>query len=53
MDIGVPLRDLGAVETAPLRAHLEELGDDAWIRNTFRQDALADGAHSTTQAILI
>lgn len=52
MDIGVPLRDLGAVETAPLRAHLEELGDDAWTNNTFRQDALADGAHSTTQAIL-
>lgn len=53
MDIGVPLRDLGAVEVGPLRRFLEAASDDLWTRNTFRQDALADGAHASSQAIIL
>ena len=53
MDIGVPLRDLGPIDVEPLRRFLESAGDGIWTRNTFRQDALADGAHSVTQAIVL
>lgn len=52
MDIGVPLRDLGPVDVAPLVARIATLGEDDWTANTFRQDALAAKAHAVTDNIL-
>ena len=51
MDIGVPYRDW-PVDVTAARAAVEALPADAWQRNTFRQDVLADGAHNASQAIL-
>jgi hypothetical protein len=53
MDIGVPLRDLGKVEIGPLAERVWALDESEWTRNTLRQDALAFGAHSATQSILL
>ena len=53
MDIGVPLRDLGKIEIGPLAARVRALDEGEWTRNTLRQDALAFGAHSATQSILL
>jgi hypothetical protein len=52
MDIGVPLRDLGKVDVSPLVERIKALTEEDWQRNTFRQDVLAYGAHSSTEAIL-
>lgn len=52
MDIGVPLRDLGAIDVGPLVERVRSLTEDDWRRNTFRQDVLAYGAHSVTDSIL-
>jgi hypothetical protein len=52
MDIGVPFRDLGPVDTGPAAALVATLTEADWTRNTSRQDALARGAHSVTQNIL-
>ena len=52
MDIGVPFRDLGPVDVTAASAVVGALSLDAWNRNEFRQDMLADGVHSATRAIL-
>lgn len=53
MDIGVPFRDLGPVPSAPVVDFVRVLPDEAWTRNSFRQDVLADKAHNTTRAIIL
>jgi hypothetical protein len=53
MDIGVPLRDLGAVDVSGLIKLVDGLTENDWTGNTFRQDALAASAHSATDNILI
>ena len=52
MDIGVPFRDLGPIDVAAAAEHVKSLGEEAWAENTFRQDVLADSAHSVTKSIL-
>lgn len=54
MDIGVPYRDLGPVDVAPMLARLAETPEAAWEANRFRQEVLAAGPHrQTTRAILL
>jgi aspartyl/asparaginyl beta-hydroxylase len=53
MDIGVPLRDLGPVDVAGVKALVANLTEADWTANTFRQDALAAGVHSATDNILM
>lgn len=52
MDIGTPIKDLGPVKTESLKQKLASLPEEAWTANTFRQEALAAGAHATAQSIL-
>lgn len=52
MDIGVPYRDLGPVDTEPLLSHVRSLSDEDWQRNPLRQELFADGIHSVSQAIV-
>lgn len=52
MDIGVPYRDLGPVDVSALVEKVRALPEEAWTRNTFRQDALAAKNHETAKAIL-
>src|SRR3546814_13047289 len=52
MDIGVPYRDLGPVDIGPVLELVRQLPDEAWTRNSFRQDVLADKAHNPTRALI-
>ena len=52
-DVGVSLRDLGAVDVSGLLRLTESLTEADWTGNTFRQDALALGTHAVTDNILI
>jgi hypothetical protein len=52
MDIGVPLRDLGAVDVSGLIEMVGQLTEEDWTGNTFRRDALAASAHAVTDNIL-
>ncbi|MHA1567035.1 MAG: hypothetical protein ACTSX7_17120, partial [Alphaproteobacteria bacterium] len=52
MDIGVPYRDLGSIDVRSAAAFIEALPDKEWTQNPFRQEVLADSAHSVTRAIL-
>ena len=52
MDIGVPFKMLGEIDVAALVEHVENLPEEAWAANRFRQEVLADGVHSVTNAIL-
>jgi hypothetical protein len=53
MDIGVPFRDLGAIDVTAAAHFVADLPDDAWTRNTFRQEMLADKVHAATQTIIL
>jgi len=53
MDIGVPFKTLGKVEVGPLVEHVRALPAEAWAANPFRQEVLADSAHSATRTILM
>ena len=53
MDIGVPYRDLGAVDVKQAADFVAALPDDVWTRNTFRQEVLADKVHAATQTIIL
>ncbi len=53
MDIGVPLRDLGAVDVSRLIEMVGALTEEDWTANTFRRDALAASAHAVTDNILL
>ncbi|MBO1076601.1 aspartyl/asparaginyl beta-hydroxylase domain-containing protein [Roseomonas marmotae] len=53
MDIGVPLKDLGPIDVKGLLKLVEGLTEEDWTGNTFRQDAVAAGAHSATDNILM
>lgn len=52
MDIQVPFKLLGEVDVAALAAFVDQLPEEAWTANKFRQEVLADGVHSVTNAIL-
>ena len=49
MDIGTPIKDLGPVNTERLKQKLASVPEEAWTANTFRQEALAAGAHATAR----
>ncbi|WP_426956586.1 aspartyl/asparaginyl beta-hydroxylase domain-containing protein [Muricoccus radiodurans] len=53
MDIGVPLKDLGAIDVDGLLGRIADLTEDDWTGNTFRQDVLASGAHAVTDNIVM
>jgi hypothetical protein len=53
MNIGIPLRDLGPVDTGPLKEQVEALSEEDWTANNFRRDALADKVHSVTDNIVL
>ncbi len=52
MDIGAPYKVLGKVDVAEAAKAIAKLPAEAWDRNVFRQDVLADQVHSATKAIL-
>ena len=37
MDIGVPVKDLGEIDVAPLRDAILGIDDQAWFENNHRQ----------------
>ena len=53
MDIGVPLRDLGAVDVGPMVSLVEQLTEQDWTEFNFRRDALADKVHGVTDNIVL
>lgn len=52
MDIGVPFRVFGPIDVSAAVDFVKNMPSDAWVRNTFRQDVLADKAHAATRAII-
>ena len=52
MDIGVPYKDLGAVDITAAADFVSGLPEEAWTHNAFRQEILADKAHYASQAII-
>ncbi|MXP62592.1 aspartyl beta-hydroxylase [Roseomonas sp. M0104] len=53
MDIGVPLKDLGAIEVSELLRLVDSLTEEDWTGNTMRRDILASGAHAAADNILM
>ncbi len=53
MDIGVPYKDLGAVDITAAAEFVSGLPEEAWTHNAFRQEILADKAHYASQAIIL
>jgi aspartyl/asparaginyl beta-hydroxylase (cupin superfamily) len=51
MDIGVPLRELGPVDSAALGEAILSQGDDAWFEDEYRQEAFE--VHHATQSIVM
>lgn len=51
MDIGVPLRELGAYDIAPLREAILALEEDAWLDNEYRQQAY--DVHQMTHSVVM
>jgi len=51
MDIGVPLRELGEYDIAPLRDIILAQGEDVWLGNTYRQQEYE--VHQQTQSIVM
>ena len=51
MDIGVPIKDLGAYDIEPLRAKILSLPEETWWGNQFRQ--LEYEVHQHTQSIVM
>ena len=51
MDIGVPLRELGEYDIAPLRDTILAQDEQAWLGNTYRQQEYE--VHQQTQSIVM
>ena len=51
MDIGVPFKDLGPVNTDELREAIFTLDEAVWTENEYRQQAYSQ--HSDTQSIVL
>ena len=51
MDIGIPVRDLGNVDIAPLRDAILAVDEQAWFDNSHRQTAY--DVHSQTQSLVM
>lgn len=51
MDIEVPLKDLGLVNTDELRDAIFSLGEDIWNENTYRQEEYS--VHTYTKSIVM
>jgi hypothetical protein len=51
MDIDVPLRELGTVDSGALREVILAQGDDAWHEDEYRQEAFE--VHHATQSIVM
>ena len=51
MDIGVPLRELGEYDIAPLRDVILAQSDEVWLGNTYRQQEYE--VHQQTQSIVM
>jgi hypothetical protein len=53
MDIGVPYRNYGKIDIRAAVDLVNRLPEEAWMRNTFRQEAMADKSHSATRTIIL
>ena len=51
MDIGVPLRDLGEFDIAPLKEAILALDDTAWLGNEYRQETYE--VYQQTQSVVM
>ena len=51
MDIDVPLRDLGAIDSAALRDKILSIDPQAWFDNSYRQQAY--DVHTYTQSLVM
>ena len=51
MDIGIPLRDLGEVDSSALRDVILSVDDQFWLENSYRQQAF--DVHAQTQSLLM
>ena len=51
MDIGIPLRDLGQVDSAALRDVILSVDDQYWLENSYRQEAF--DVHAQTQSLMM
>ena len=52
MDFGAPIKDLGPVDIGSLQKLVDGLPEEAWTRNTMRQEILSNDVHSISQNIL-
>ncbi len=53
MDIGVPYRELGRLDCAPLIQAALALSEDDWTARPIRRASLAGGPHDTAQSIVL
>lgn len=53
MDIGVPIKDLGSIDSSKLRAAILALSDDVWREDQLRQKKFEDVHYNTESIILI
>ncbi len=51
MDIGVPFRDLGEFDVAPLLERVEQLSESDWLDNSYRQQTY--DVHQQTQSVVL
>ena len=51
MDIGIPLRDLGEVDSSALRDVILSVDDQFWLENSYRQQAF--DVHAQTQSLMM
>ena len=51
MDIGVPLRDLGEIDSSALRASILGFDDTVWLENSYRQQAY--DVHTQTHSLVM
>ncbi|MBL6894607.1 MAG: aspartyl/asparaginyl beta-hydroxylase domain-containing protein [Porticoccaceae bacterium] len=51
MDIGVPVKDLGEIDVAPLRDAILGIDDQAWFENNHRQTEY--DVHAQTQSLMM
>jgi hypothetical protein len=51
MDIGVPLRDLGEVDSSALRESILAIDDEVWLENSYRQKSY--DVHTQTHSLVM
>ena len=51
MDIGVPLRELGGIDSLALREVILGIADGVWLENSYRQNAY--DVHTQTHSLVM